>query len=132
MRGTKGIKEAAYVMAGMEVRVAVASGLANARELLRRVNAGEANYHFIEIMACPGGCVNGGGQPRITAPERNFTHIRELRAKALYDQDAAMTLRKSHENPSIQRLYEEFLEYPGSHKAHELLHTTYVRRKING
>lgn len=132
VRGTKGIKEAAYVMAGMEVRVAVASGLANARELLRRVNAGEANYHFIEIMACPGGCVNGGGQPRITAPERNFTHIRELRAKALYDQDAAMTLRKSHENPSIQRLYEEFLEYPGSHKAHELLHTTYVRRKING
>ncbi len=131
VRGTKGIKEATYNVAGMDIHVAVASGLGNARALLNKVKAGEASYHFIEIMGCPGGCVNGGGQPQQPASVRNFTDIRALRAKALYDQDAAMPIRKSHENPSIKRLYEEFLGEPGSHKAHELLHTTYVKRTVN-
>lgn len=131
VRGTKGIKEAAYNVAGMDIQVAVASGLGNARTLLNKVKSGEAHYHFIEIMGCPGGCVNGGGQPQQPGNVRNFTDIRGLRAKALYDQDAAMPIRKSHENPSVQRLYKEFLGEPGSHKAHEILHTTYVKRKVN-
>lgn len=131
VRGTKGIKEATYHVAGMDISVAVASGLGNARTLLNKVKSGEARYHFIEIMGCPGGCVNGGGQPQQPGSVRNFTDIRALRAKALYDQDAAMPIRKSHENPSIKRLYEEFLGEPGSHKAHELLHTTYVKRSVN-
>lgn len=132
VRGTKGIKEATYTVAGMDIKVAVASGLGNARTLLNKVKSGEAQYHFIEIMGCPGGCVNGGGQPQQPGSVRNFTDIRALRAKALYDQDAAMPIRKSHENPSIKRIYEEFLGEPGSHKAHELLHTTYVKRSVNG
>ena len=132
VRGTEGIKEATYHVADMDIKVAVASGLGNARTLLNKVKSGEAQYHFIEIMGCPGGCVNGGGQPQQPGSVRNFTDIRALRAKALYDQDAAMPIRKSHENPSIKRLYEEFLGEPGSHKAHEILHTTYVKRSVNG
>lgn len=131
VRGTRGIKEAVYSVASLDVSVAVASGLANARKLLEDVKSGKANYHFIEIMACPGGCVNGGGQPQQPGTVRNFTDIRALRAKALYDQDVNMPIRKSHENPSIQMLYDEYLGEPGSHKAHELLHTTYVKRSVN-
>ena len=131
VRGTKGIKEATYHVAGMDINVAVASGLANARKVLDDVKSGKANYHMIEIMGCPGGCVNGGGQPQQHASVRNFTDIRALRAKALYTQDAAMPIRKSHENPAIKKLYEEYLGKPGSHKAHEILHTTYVKRSIN-
>ncbi len=131
VRGTKGIKEATYNVAGMDVNVAVASGLRNAHDLLQRVENGEANYHFIEIMACPGGCVNGGGQPQQPASVRNFVDIRALRAKVLYDADASMPLRKSHENPSIQKLYADYFGKPGSHRAHECLHTSYVKRSIN-
>jgi len=131
VRGTKGIKEATYHVAGMDINIAVASGLANARELLEQVKSGEKNYHFIEIMGCPGGCVNGGGQPKQPASVRNFTDIKALRAKALYTIDENMPLRKSHENPSVQQLYKEYLEKPGSHKAHEILHTTYVKRVVN-
>lgn len=131
VRGTKGIKEATYHVAGMDVNIAVASGLGNARELLNRVKSGEANYHFIEIMGCPGGCVNGGGQPQQPGYVRNTTDIRALRAKVLYDEDEAKTIRKSHENPAIKELYDTFLGEPGSHKAHHLLHTTYVKRKVN-
>ena len=131
VRGTEGIKEATYEVAGMKVNVAVASGLKNAKELLTKVQNGEANYHFIEIMGCPGGCVNGGGQPQVDASVRNFTDIRAVRAKALYDYDAANTLRFSHENPDVKELYKSYLGEPGSHKAHELLHTTYVKRKIH-
>lgn len=131
VRGTKGIKEATYHVAGMDVKVAVASGLGNARELLNRVKSGEASYHFIEIMGCLGGCVNGGGQPQQPGWVRNTTDIRALRAKVLYDDDKADTIRKSHENPAIKELYETYLGEPGSEKAHHLLHTTYVRRKIN-
>ncbi|MBP1754522.1 MAG: hndD [Firmicutes bacterium] len=131
VRGTKGIKEATYEAAGLTVNVAVASGLANARKLLDDVKAGRANYHFIEIMGCPGGCVNGGGQPQQPGTVRNFTDIRTLRAKALYDQDAKMEVRKSHENEAIKTLYADYLGKPGSHKAHDVLHTTYVKRSVN-
>lgn len=131
VRGTQGIKEAVYHVAGMDVKIAVASGLKNAKELLEKVKSGEASYHFIEIMGCPGGCVNGGGQPQQPASVRNTVDIRALRAKVLYDADANSTLRKSHENPAIKELYATFLGEPGSEKAHHLLHTTYVKRKIN-
>lgn len=131
VRGTKGIKEASYDVAGMKVKVAVASGLANARELLNKVKNGEADYQFIEIMGCPGGCVNGGGQPQQPASVRNFTDIQALRAKVLYDLDSSRPIRKSHENPVIKEIYANYLGEPGSHKAHELLHTTYVKRTIN-
>lgn len=128
VRGTAGIKEATYTVAGMEVKAAVCSGLANAKELLTRIQNGEANYHIVEVMACPGGCVNGGGQPTQPASVRNFVDLKAIRAKALYDLDASMPLRKSHDNPAIKEVYENFLGKPGSHKAHEVLHTSYVKR----
>ncbi len=131
VRGVDGIKEATYNVAGMEIKVAVASGLKNANALLTKVQNGEADYHFIEIMGCPGGCVNGGGQPQVHANIRNTTDIRAERAKALYTLDDNAAVRKSHENEAVKTLYNEYLEKPGSHKAHELLHTTYVARKIN-
>ena len=125
VRGVEGIKEATYNINGMDVKVAVASGLANAKALLKKVRAGEAEYHFIEIMGCPGGCVNGGGQIIQPGHVRNFTDIRAERAKVLYSIDEANTLRFSHDNPDVQTLYKEFLGEPNSHKAHELLHTSY-------
>ena len=131
VRGIEGIKEASYTAGGVTVKVAVASGLANARKLMEKVRAGEADYQFIEIMACPGGCVNGGGQPIQPASVRNFTDLRAERAKALYSVDAAMDLRKSQDNPAIQTLYKEYLGEIGGHKAHEILHTSYVARKVH-
>ena len=131
VRGVEGIKEACYDVNGLNVKVAVASGLKNAHDLLTKVQNGEADYQFIEIMGCPGGCVNGGGQPQVPAKIRNFVDIRAERAKALYSLDEANTLRFSHENPDIQTLYKEYFGEPGSHKAHEALHTTYVKRKIH-
>ncbi len=131
VRGTKGVKEATYNVAGMDVNVAVASGLENAKVVLEKVKSGEANYHFIEVMGCPGGCVNGGGQPIVCADTRNFTDVRKLRAEVLYNNDANKPIRKSHENPSVKALYDEYLEKPGSHKAHHILHTSYVERTIN-
>ena len=131
VRGIEGIKEATYNVAGMDVKVAVASGLKNAKELLNKVKSGEAEYHFIEIMGCPGGCVNGGGMPQVPASVRNFNDIRSLRAKVLYDLDSSMPYRKSHENPAIKELYSTYFGKPGSHKAHEVLHTTYVKRSVN-
>lgn len=130
VRGVDGIKEATYNVAGMEVKVAVASGLANAKALLKKVKSGEANYHFIEIMACPGGCVNGGGQIIQPSSVRSFTDIRAERAKVLYDIDSANTMRCSHENPDVKALYDEFLGETGSHKAHEVLHTSYKAKKL--
>lgn len=130
VRGTKGIKEATYHVAGMDVKVAVASGTANAKELLDKVKNGEADYHFIEIMGCPGGCVNGGGQPQQPGPVRNTVDIRALRAKVLYDLDSAMPIRKSHENPAIKELYATYFGKPGSEKAHHVLHTGYVKRGL--
>ena len=130
VRGVEAIKEAEYDLAGTKVRVAVTSGLSNAAKLLDRVKNGEADYHFIEIMACPGGCVNGGGQPHQPGSVRNFMDVRAVRAAGLYSEDQAMTLRKSHENPEVKQVYEEFLEKPGSHKSHDLLHTSYVERGL--
>jgi NADP-reducing hydrogenase subunit HndD len=133
VRGTKGIREATIpiegclddwsFLEGVELRVAIAHGLANARQLMKAVQKGESPYHFIEIMACPGGCLGGGGQPIPTNDK-----IREKRAAAIYAEDMALPIRKSHENPEIRRIYEEFLERPGSHRSHELLHTTYTPR----
>ncbi len=128
VRGTEGIKEAVYKIAGMDVKVAVVSGLKNANEVLSKVRSGEADYHFIEIMCCPGGCVNGGGQPIQPAAVRNFTDLKAIRAKALYEEDRNLPLRKSHESPVVKTVYEEYFGEPGSHKAHEVLHTTYVAR----
>ncbi len=130
VRGVEAIKEAEYDLAGTKVKVAVTSGLRNAAALLDKIKAGEADYQFVEVMACPGGCVNGGGQPHQPGYVRNFTDLRAERAKALYSEDEAMTLRKSHENPVVKEVYKEFLEKPGSHKAHEILHTTYVNRGL--
>jgi len=125
VRGLSGIKEATVDVAGTKIKVAIASGLGNARTLLNKIRKGEATYHAIEIMACPGGCLNGGGQPYI----HGDTTILEKRKKALYEEDRNKTIRKSHENPYIQKLYREFLGEPGSHLAHELLHTHYMERK---
>ena len=129
VRGTEGIKEAAYELPGKTVRVCVASGLANAKKVLDGMKSGELNYDFIEFMACPGGCVNGGGQPMHSSDVRSFTDLRTLRARALYKQDQSMEFRKSHESPVVKELYETYLGEPGSHKAHELLHCTYVPQK---
>ncbi|MBO7177756.1 MAG: iron hydrogenase small subunit [Clostridia bacterium] len=129
VRGTKGIKEATVTLAGKEVKVAVASGLANAKALLEKIKKGEANYDFIEIMSCPGGCVNGGGQPIKSAYERNNLDIKALRAGAIYAADKSASLRKSHENPVVKEIYDSYLGKPNSHKAHEILHTKYAPRK---
>ena len=128
VRGTDGIKEASYNVNGMEVKVCVVSGLANANTIMEKVKNGTADYHFIEIMGCPGGCVNGGGQPIQHAVVRNFVDLRARRAAALYEADKDMPMRKSHESEAVKRLYDEFLGEPGSHKAHEVLHTSYVAR----
>lgn len=128
VRGTKGIKEATYNIAGNEIKVAVCSGTANAGKLLDMVKSGEKKYDFIEVMACPGGCVNGGGQPIQPAWIRNNYDIKALRAAGLYEDDKNLPVRKSHENPDIKRVYEEFFGEPNSHKAHEILHTGYTPR----
>lgn len=128
VRGMDGIKEATYKVGDLEVNVAIASGLGNADRLLKRVKKGEKKYHFIEIMGCPGGCINGGGQPVQPAHIRNFIDLRALRAAVLYNQDKGNQLRKSHENPMVKMLYDEWFEGPGSHKAHEALHTSYKVR----
>ncbi len=128
VRGTAGYKEATYNIAGMEVKTAVVSGLKNANEIMQKIKNGTADYHFIEVMCCPGGCVNGGGQPIQPLSVRNFTDLKELRAKALYDDDEKDTLRKSHENPLVKKLYDEYLGEWGSEKAHKILHTKYFDR----
>ena len=129
VRGIKGIKEAEYDLNGVKVKVAVASGLTNAKQLCEKIKKGECDYTFVEVMCCPGGCVNGGGQPIQSAYTRRQVDLRSRRAKALYDEDKNAKIRKSHENEGVQRLYKEFFGEPGSHKAHEILHTSYVDRK---
>ncbi|MBO5501974.1 MAG: iron hydrogenase small subunit, partial [Clostridia bacterium] len=130
VRGMEGIKEATVKVGDLDVNVAVCSSTGKAAELLDAIKAGEKNYTFIEVMGCPGGCVNGGGQPIVPSSVRNWTDIRVARAKALYDEDAAKTLRKSHLNPEIKAIYEEYLGKPNGHKSHELLHTTYEKRDL--
>ncbi|MBR5090037.1 MAG: [Ruminiclostridium sp.] len=124
VRGVQGVKFAEYEAGGVKVKVAVASGLANARDLLEKVKSGEVDVQFIEIMACPGGCVNGGGQVIVKADVRNFVDIRAERAKALYGLDEANKIRKSHETDDIKSVY-DYLGEIGGHKAHEYLHTSY-------
>ena len=134
VRGMEGVREASVklegclkdwnFLEGVELKCAVAHGLVNARSIMEKVENGKADYHFIEIMACPGGCLGGGGQPIPTSPK-----IREKRAKAIYEEDMGMPVRKSHENPEIKQIYQDFLGSPNSHKSHELLHTHYVERK---
>jgi len=110
---------------GVKANVAVASGLKNARYLMEKVEEGTAPYHFIEIMCCPGGCIGGGGQPRMTTDE-----IRRLRFNAIKTEDEGRLLRKSHENPSIKEIYDKFLGKPNSELSHKLLHTKYTKRNI--
>ena len=131
VRGMEGVKEAEYNVNGLKIKVAVVSGLKNARAICEKVKNGEADYQFIEIMACPGGCVNGGGQPFVDAFTRSDIDYKGLRASGLYKTDEKMASRKSHENKAIKNLYETFLGEVGGEKAHELLHTHYqakVRR----
>lgn len=130
VRGTEGVKEATVMIGDLELKAAVAHGTANARVLLDRIRAGEAHYHFLEIMACPGGCVTGGGQPIRTAEEKLYNDFRAIRAEAIYRADELHQNRKSHLNPEIKKIYDEFLGLPNSHKAHELLHTHYVKRDL--
>ena len=129
VRGTDGIKRAEIKVGDLTLKAAVAHGLGNARKLLEAIREGKENYHFVEIMACPGGCVTGGGQPIRSAKERMDIDLKAERAKALYSEDINSQIRKSHENPVIKKLYDEFFEKPGSHKAHELLHTHYAKRE---
>jgi NADH-quinone oxidoreductase subunit G/NADP-reducing hydrogenase subunit HndD len=128
VRGTKGIKEAEYTVGGAKIKVAVASGLGNARQLLDGIKSGEKQYTFVEIMACPGGCINGGGQPYVHDEVRNNIDLKAVRAKALYDYDAKSEVRLSHENAAVNGLYREFFVQPNSPLAHDLLHTHYVER----
>jgi len=107
----------------LTLKAAVANGLGNAAKLLDMIASGEAEYHFVEIMACPGGCLGGGGQPIPTSPE-----IRKKRAEAIYRADQELPIRRSHENPSITAIYEKFLGKPLGHKSHHLLHTHYTAR----
>ncbi len=130
VRGIEAIKEAEYDLNGTKVRVAVTSGLENASKLLDMIKSGEKSYEFVEVMACPGGCVNGGGQPIQPGYIRNFVDLRKARAAALYSEDAGMKLRKSHENPEVKQIYDEYLGEPNSHKAHEILHTHYTERGL--
>lgn len=134
VRGMEGVREASIkvenvkpewsFLEGAELKVAVAHGLANAKQLMTAIRDGKAHYHFVEIMACPGGCLGGGGQPIPTSPA-----IRQKRAEAIYAEDEGLPIRKSHENPEIVQIYQEFLGEPLGHRSHELLHTHYKPRK---
>ncbi|MGI6063786.1 NADH-dependent [FeFe] hydrogenase, group A6 [Blautia sp.] len=125
VRGMNGWKEASFNLAGTELKVAVASGLGNTRKLMEALRKGEVSYHFVEIMACPGGCVGGGGQP-----VRDGEELAEIRSGILYGLDAANELRFSHENPSVLKCYEDYFEKPLSHRAHQLLHTDHHAWKM--
>jgi iron-only hydrogenase group A len=133
VRGVAGVKEAVLKIGGIDVSIGVSNGLSNAKKLLAKVISGEKKFHIIEVMACPGGCVAGGGQPyppegmHVLDPE-----LAKIRSKALYKIDHDKTLRKSHDNPLIQQLYSEFLGEPNGHKSHELLHTTYGAKEPKG
>lgn len=125
VRGMDGVREAEIDLDGTKVKAAVANGLANARTLMEKIVSGQADYHFVEIMACPGGCIGGGGQPIPTNMD-----VRKKRVEAIFTADRMSKIRKSHENPAILKLYKEFLGEPNSHKAHELLHTHYTKKSV--
>ncbi len=128
VRGGEGIKRATVNIAGKDIKVVAASGLANAQKIMEEIKSGNADYQFVEIMACPGGCIMGGGQPIKNSKIRREVDVRKLRADSLYRIDEKSIIRKSHKNPVIQTVYEEFLDEPGSYRAHKLLHTHYVER----
>jgi iron-only hydrogenase group A len=127
VRGMEGIKEATVTINGMDIKVAVVHGTANAAKLLDKIKSGEASYHFVEVMGCPGGCINGGGQPIIMDKEKT-DEVKKLRSQGLYSIDQSRKHRKSHENPEVKALYDEYMEKPNSHKAHHILHTHYIKR----
>ena len=129
VRGGEGIKKANITIDGKDIKVVAASGLANAQKILEEIKSGKADYQFVEIMACPGGCIMGGGQPIKSAKIRSEIDVRKLRADALYNIDEKSHIRKSHENPILKTIYAEYLEEPGSYRAHKLLHTTYKERE---
>ncbi|MGF7184649.1 NADP-reducing hydrogenase subunit HndD [Desulfitispora alkaliphila] len=129
VRGLEGVKEVALPVGDITVKAAIVHGTGNARKLLEKIKAGEAQYHFVEVMACPGGCVNGGGQPIRTAVEKDATDFRAVRAEGIYKDDKQSKLRKSHQNPAVQKLYKEYLDKPNSELAHKLLHTHYTKRE---
>ena len=129
VRGGDGIKKATVTIDDTKIKVVAASGLANAQEILEEIKSGKADYQFVEIMACPGGCVMGGGQPIKSSKIRSEVDVRKLRAESLYSIDEKSTIRKSHENPVVKKIYKEFLKKPGSHLAEELLHTKYQKRE---
>ena len=129
IRGARGIKKASVIIDGKEIKVVVAHGLSNARKVLDEIKAGKADYQFVEIMACPGGCIMGGGQPIVNSKKRMDVDVRKLRAEALYAIDKQSELRKSHENPIVIKIYKDYLGDIGGHKAHELLHTHYTKRE---
>ncbi len=129
VRGGAGIKRATVNIAGKELKIVAASGLSNARKILDEINSGKADYQFIEIMACPGGCIMGGGQPIKSSKIRSEVDVRELRAKALYTIDEKSTIRKSHENPALKKIYKDYIGEPGGELAEKLLHTEYAERK---
>ncbi len=130
VRGVEGVKFAQYKLGDVDLKVAVASGTANAKKLLKAIESGEVDVQFVEIMACPGGCVNGGGQPIQPVSVRHTTDLRVKRAAVLYNADTNMDLRKSHENSAVKKLYDEFLGEPNSHVAHKILHTHYIKRGL--
>lgn len=133
VRAVTGYKEASVRIAGVEVNIAVVNGLNNAKKILEKVKSGEKQYHLIELMACPGGCIGGGGQPYPPDGRYVLNHeVLEKRAASLYKIDEEKKIRKSHENPYIQQLYQQFLQHPGSGIAHELLHTTYEPKEPRG
>ena len=129
VRGGAGIKRASVTIAGKEIKVVVASGLRNARKIMDEIKSGKADYDFVEIMACPGGCIMGGGQPIKNSKTRSTVDVRKLRADSLYTIDEKSVIRKSHKNPVLQKIYEEFFEEAGSHMAHKYLHTEYNGKK---
>jgi NADP-reducing hydrogenase subunit HndD len=127
LRGFEGIREATIDFDGLPIKIGIAHGLGNARKLLEDVRDGKSKFHAIEIMACPGGCIGGGGQPL----HHGNSSVLKARMKAIYEEDRNKPIRKSHENPSIQKLYKEFLGEPCGHKSHHLLHTHYFDKKGN-
>ncbi len=128
VRGPETVRTATYEIAGVKINVAVTSGLGNAKEILEKMKKGECNYQMIEVMACPGGCINGGGQPVQSDSVRNYVDLKALRSKALYDCDKANKIRKSDDSPVIKTVYDEYFDAPGKPRAHKILHTSYVKR----
>ena len=132
VRGEEGIKRATVRIGEQDIKVVVAHGLGNAQKIMEEIKNGEADYQFVEIMACPGGCIMGGGQPIKTSKTRANVDVRKKRAEAMYEIDEKSQIRKSHKNPVLLKIYEEYLGEPGGHMAHELLHTHYhAREKYN-